>query len=131
MKASGLSSGNVNASAPRRRPPRFVVPAMGLVLAAIAVACSSPGATKATTTTITTPKVKQFVLQPGLGEKLLSAVKLPQAWDGQLELRLSGPVHQGHIRPKHHRPGWQARQSHDPDWIGRRGAQAVQQVRQL
>lgn len=88
MKASGCKDNNMAGNAWRSRLPKIAVPALGMVLAATAVTASTlPGTSGASTTKTTSatktkaaPKVKQYLVKSGSGDKVLSAVKLPGAW---------------------------------------------------
>jgi hypothetical protein len=92
MKASGLRFSRTNGilSSPSRLS-KIVIPAVGIVVAAIGVgACGSSSATHAPTAA--TRKPKEFVTQSGYGDRLLTAVKLPKAWTVNWNFRCQNPT---------------------------------------
>jgi hypothetical protein len=93
MQASGLRHGSTNSLVTSRsRLSRIVIPAVGVMLTAIGVgACGSSSATHAPTAAAT-QKPKEFVLQSGSGDRLLTAVKLPKAWTVDWNFRCQNPT---------------------------------------
>lgn len=92
MKASDLGYGSTNGILPSRwRLSKIVIPAVGIILAAISVgACGSSSATH--TPTAAAQKPKEFVTQSGSGDRLLTAVKLPKAWTVNWNFRCQNPT---------------------------------------
>lgn len=93
MKASRLRSSSTNGIGTwRSRLSKIVIPAVGIMLAAIgAGACGSSSATRAPTA-VTTLNPKEFVAQSGSGDRLLTAVKLPKAWTVDWNFRCQNPT---------------------------------------
>ncbi len=92
MKASGMRYGSTHGIVTSRlRLSKIMIPTMGLTLVAIGVAaCGSPSAAHAPTATAQKPK--EFVIQSGSGDKLLTAVKLPKAWTVNWNFRCQNPT---------------------------------------
>jgi hypothetical protein len=93
MKASGLRFSSTNGTVTSRsRLSKIVIPAAGIMLTAITLgACGSSSATHAPTAA-GTQKPKEFVLQSGSGDRLLTAVKLPKAWTVNWNFRCQNPT---------------------------------------